>query len=335
MAPKYSLGEHQPPACSMPTTTSRAPGAKRTDDSPGTSPGSAVGLPRTTACVTRTLGPASPLIGLWQFLLGTAVGAATIRGYRLRPIWAGAGIAALMAGWWFVVFVAPQTTAFVTTGPVSAGVCALVIAAVAGGVPGLTPLLGRPALVRLGKASYALYILHWPALLLLMAAGADLPVFPVSDLRALAAQAQAARTTAAGRPGELLLACMDARMGEIYWGAFEAGPRLAAAPGCNEAVGAPDSLPVTLRGRVGGAAGRGLHAYPQIALSLGIGSPDCLPEAEPDAADIARLAGLYQSGQLQLDEMITKRYRLDDINQAYADLLNGEIIRGIIDFGIS
>ena len=57
-----------------------------------------------------------------------------------------------------------------------------------------------------------------------LAAGADLPVFPVSDLRALAAQAQAARTTAAERPGELLLACMDARMGEIYWGAFEAGP---------------------------------------------------------------------------------------------------------------
>ena len=48
--------------------------------------------------------------------------------------------------------------------------------------------------------------------------------------------------------------------------------------------------------------------------------------------DIARLARLYQSGQLQLDEMITKRYRLDDINDAYADLLNGEIIRGVIDF---
>ena len=49
-------------------------------------------------------------------------------------------------------------------------------------------------------------------------------------------------------------------------------------------------------------------------------------------ADIAKLAKLYQSGQLQLDEMITKRYRLDDINDAYADLLNGQIIRGVIDF---
>ena len=35
-------------------------------------------------------------------------------------------------------------------------------------------------------------------------------------------------------------------------------------------------------------------------------------------ADIFRLARLYQTGQLLLDEMITKRYRLDDINEAYA-----------------
>ena len=51
-------------------------------------------------------------------------------------------------------------------------------------------------------------------------------------------------------------------------------------------------------------------------------------------ADVARLAGLYKSGQLLLDEMITKRYRLDDINDAYTDLLNGEIIRGVIDFAV-
>jgi Zn-dependent alcohol dehydrogenase len=40
----------------------------------------------------------------------------------------------------------------------------------------------------------------------------------------------------------------------------------------------------------------------------------------------------YQSGQLQLDEMITRPYPLDGIN--YADLLDGEIIRGVIDFGL-
>ena len=52
-------------------------------------------------------------------------------------------------------------------------------------------------------------------------------------------------------------------------------------------------------------------------------------------ADISRLARLFTTGQLQLDEMITKRYRLDEINAAYDDLRNGEIIRGIIDFGLS
>ena len=32
--------------------------------------------------------------------------------------------------------------------------------------------------------------------------------------------------------------------------------------------------------------------------------------------------------------MITRRYRLDDINEGYRDLLNGEIIRGVIDFAL-
>ncbi len=51
-------------------------------------------------------------------------------------------------------------------------------------------------------------------------------------------------------------------------------------------------------------------------------------------SDIALLATLYESGQLLLDEMITKRYRLDDINEAYADLAAGRLIRGVIDFGL-
>jgi NDMA-dependent alcohol dehydrogenase len=50
--------------------------------------------------------------------------------------------------------------------------------------------------------------------------------------------------------------------------------------------------------------------------------------------DVARFARLYEAGLLQLDEMITRRYALDDINEGYRDLLNGEIIRGVIDFGL-
>jgi threonine dehydrogenase-like Zn-dependent dehydrogenase len=50
--------------------------------------------------------------------------------------------------------------------------------------------------------------------------------------------------------------------------------------------------------------------------------------------DISLLATMYESGQLLLDEMITKRYGLDEINEAYADLAAGQLIRGVIDFGL-
>jgi alcohol dehydrogenase (nicotinoprotein) len=46
--------------------------------------------------------------------------------------------------------------------------------------------------------------------------------------------------------------------------------------------------------------------------------------------DIPRLLGLYRAGQLKLDELITRRYRLDEINQGYKDLGDGKIIRGVI-----
>jgi S-(hydroxymethyl)glutathione dehydrogenase/alcohol dehydrogenase len=46
--------------------------------------------------------------------------------------------------------------------------------------------------------------------------------------------------------------------------------------------------------------------------------------------DIPRLLGLYRAGQLKLDELITRRYRLDDINQGYQDLDDGKLIRGVI-----
>jgi Zn-dependent alcohol dehydrogenase len=46
--------------------------------------------------------------------------------------------------------------------------------------------------------------------------------------------------------------------------------------------------------------------------------------------DIPRLLGLYRSGDLKLDELITQRYSLDEINQGYRDMLDGRNIRGVI-----
>ncbi|OKH85359.1 alcohol dehydrogenase [Mycobacterium sp. ST-F2] len=50
--------------------------------------------------------------------------------------------------------------------------------------------------------------------------------------------------------------------------------------------------------------------------------------------EIPALAQLYQEGRLKLDEMITRRYRLDDINEAFDDLLGGRVIRAVIDYGV-
>ena len=46
--------------------------------------------------------------------------------------------------------------------------------------------------------------------------------------------------------------------------------------------------------------------------------------------DVPRLLGLYRSGDLKLDELITRRYRLDEVNQAYQDMMDGKNIRGVI-----
>lgn len=46
--------------------------------------------------------------------------------------------------------------------------------------------------------------------------------------------------------------------------------------------------------------------------------------------DIPKLLGLYRSGDLKLDELISRRYTLDQVNEAYADLEAGKNIRGII-----
>lgn len=46
--------------------------------------------------------------------------------------------------------------------------------------------------------------------------------------------------------------------------------------------------------------------------------------------DIVRLLRLYDVGQLKLDELVTTKYRLEDVNQGYQDLRDGKNIRGVI-----
>ncbi len=47
-------------------------------------------------------------------------------------------------------------------------------------------------------------------------------------------------------------------------------------------------------------------------------------------ADIPKLLGLYRSGKLKLDELVTRTYSLDQINEGYQDMRDGKNIRGVI-----
>jgi len=46
--------------------------------------------------------------------------------------------------------------------------------------------------------------------------------------------------------------------------------------------------------------------------------------------DFPMLIDLYAAGKLKLDELITRRYSLEQINEAFADMLAGKLARGVI-----
>lgn len=48
--------------------------------------------------------------------------------------------------------------------------------------------------------------------------------------------------------------------------------------------------------------------------------------------DFPYLIQLYRAGRLKLDELVTKTYKLEQINEGYQDLLEGRVIRGVILF---
>jgi S-(hydroxymethyl)glutathione dehydrogenase/alcohol dehydrogenase len=48
--------------------------------------------------------------------------------------------------------------------------------------------------------------------------------------------------------------------------------------------------------------------------------------------DMLRLLAMYQAGNLKLDELVTRTYTLDQINEGYVDMHAGRNIRGVITF---
>jgi Zn-dependent alcohol dehydrogenase len=69
----------------------------------------------------------------------------------------------------------------------------------------------------------------------------------------------------------------------------------------------------------------------QVAISEKTLTGSYYGSARPQL-DFPRLIGLYRSGRLKLDELITRTYSIDDAPQAFADLAAGKQGRGVIIF---
>lgn len=117
-----------------------------------------------------------------------------------------------------------------------------------------------------------------------LAFGAGLRVVPVSTLEALALQ-----TVQSG--GRLALACLDARMGEVYWGCFAADLARGLIASCPASVGPPESVVLPAPGAYRGI-GRGFGAYPALAALPGLKLDPKDTTALPNAREFARLGAL-------------------------------------------
>jgi tRNA threonylcarbamoyladenosine biosynthesis protein TsaB len=122
-----------------------------------------------------------------------------------------------------------------------------------------------------------------------LAFGAALPVVAVSSLEALAFQViqhGAARA----------LACLDARMAEVYWGCYAADPGRGLIATAGPGVGAPAGVSLPLDATSPGGAyrgvGRGFAAYPELSQLPGLTVDPRDRRALPDAREIARLGVL-------------------------------------------
>jgi tRNA threonylcarbamoyladenosine biosynthesis protein TsaB len=127
-----------------------------------------------------------------------------------------------------------------------------------------------------------------------LAFGAGLPTAGISNLAAVAQQV----AVLGYQVGDRLLVCMDARMGEVYWGVFQCGPDGLVDAVTEEAVAPPERVVETLRSQtVSVVAGTGFQAYPPLAA---IAASRAFPTLLPRARDIAVLGGReFASGRGQ------------------------------------
>jgi tRNA threonylcarbamoyladenosine biosynthesis protein TsaB len=120
-----------------------------------------------------------------------------------------------------------------------------------------------------------------------LAFGAGLPVVPVGTLEALALRVIRA-------PADRALVCLDARMGEVYWGCFGADAANGVYALSPPMVGPPES--VTSPDRTGARGiGRGFSAYPALEAIAGVITDKESRLSLPHAREMARLGSLRLS----------------------------------------
>jgi len=139
-----------------------------------------------------------------------------------------------------------------------------------------------------------------------LAFGAGLRVAPVSSLAAVVAQVAAA-------PGEVVLACNDARMGEVYWGVFRLEADGSVSALVAESVSAPalvgEGAPLP-----GHAAGNALTRHPALAARLAARGLQLHDGLLPRADAIARLgARMLAAGQGLPADQALPIYVRDDV----------------------
>jgi tRNA threonylcarbamoyladenosine biosynthesis protein TsaB len=144
-----------------------------------------------------------------------------------------------------------------------------------------------------------------------LAFAAQLPLLPISDLRALAAQALAPAGAC-----DSALVCQDARMNEVYWGYFERLADDVRVLGA-EAMAAPAevALPPDLHGARVCGVGSGFAAYaPQLA-AITTGLAAVFPDLRPRATEVARLAAHDGLARAMAPEQAQPVYLRDDVAQ--------------------
>lgn len=137
-----------------------------------------------------------------------------------------------------------------------------------------------------------------------LAFGADLPVIPISSMAALAQGVDAPR----------VLTAFDARMKQVYWGAYQRNPDGLVAPVAAEIVVDPALAPLP-PGDAWVVAGSGWDAYqdilePRLRAQRSSGLPGCVPHAR----DVAILAiDRFKAGDVMAPELAVPVYIRDEV----------------------